>query len=78
MMLAKEVWVWEAPAAAVDDHIPDGIAVPDEDDLDMIGEAIGLTYRADETLRCFEKEHQRDVHRWELNPASSEDYRSRI
>lgn len=76
-MRKEETWVWE-PAVAVDDHIPDGVVLPDEDDLDLIGEAIGLTYRANEVLRCAEKERLRDVHRWELNPASSEDYRSRV
>jgi len=75
-MRLEETWVWE-PVVVVDDHIPDGVALLAEDDVDVIGEAIGLTYGTDEVLRCGEKERQRDVHRWELDPASAEDYRSR-
>ena len=76
-MRSLESWTWE-PAVVVDDHIPDGVVVPEEDDVDIIGEAIGLTYGTDEVLSCGEKERQRDLHRWELNPASSEDYLSRL
>jgi len=32
----------------------------------------------DETLKVGEKEEERDKHRWELDPASSEDYRERL
>ena len=76
-MRAEEIWVWERPSVPIDEHVPDGTQILDEDDVDVIGESFGLTYRADEILKFGEKEHQRDVHRWELNPASSEDYRTR-
>jgi len=42
--------------------------------LDAIGEAVGVTYADGEELKVGEKEERRDRHRWELDPASSEDY----
>lgn len=40
-------------------------------------EAFGIYYADGEELRAGEKEHHRDVDRWELDPASSEDYGAR-
>lgn len=54
-----------------------GNATPDEELVDEIGEAIGVTYRDDEELRVGRKEAERDEHRWELDPASSEDWLQR-
>src|SRR5947199_343122 len=42
------------------------------------GDALGIGYEEDEMLRFGEKEHERDVHRWELDPASAEDYEERV
>jgi len=48
------------------------------DDIDAdIGEAIGLTYRDGEELRFGRKEAERDEHRWELDPPSSDDWLQR-
>ena len=55
----------------------DGEIVPGADVVEEIGEAAGVTYRDDEPLRVGEKELQRDAHRWELDPASSDDYLAR-
>jgi uncharacterized protein DUF6335 len=38
----------------------------------------GVTYEDDEELACGDKESLRDAHRWELDPASAEDYRERM
>jgi hypothetical protein len=46
---------------------------PDQDQVDEIGEAAGLTYEDEEPLNTGEKLEQRDRHRWELNPESAED-----
>ncbi len=51
---------------------------PDNDLVDEMGEAIGLVYADDEPLHTTEKVTARDRHRWELDPASSEDYRRRV
>ncbi len=45
--------------------------------VDELGEAIGLTYAEDEELWCGTKERERDRHRWELDPASADDWRER-
>jgi len=50
---------------------------PDQDVVDEIGKAIGVEYQDDEELRGSDKVSARDKHRWELDPASSEDYRDR-
>jgi hypothetical protein len=49
---------------------------PDQDIVDEIGKAVGLEYHDVEPLDA-EKVVERDKHRWELDPASSEDYRDR-
>lgn len=50
---------------------------PDQNVVDEIGSAMGIQYASDEELKVGEKERERDKHRWELDPASSEDYRDR-
>ena len=50
---------------------------PDQDVVDEIGKAIGLEYQDDEELKSGDKLEKRDKHRWELDPASSEDYKER-
>lgn len=51
---------------------------PDQDVVEEIGRAMGLTYEDNEPLGLDEKLHARDLHRWELDPASSEDYQERM
>lgn len=50
---------------------------PDQDNVDEIGEALGVTYQPDEPIHTTEKIERRDDDRWELNPASSEDFAER-
>jgi len=50
---------------------------PDQDIVDDIGKALGVEYQDNEELRASDKVTERDKHRWELDPASSEDYKSR-
>jgi hypothetical protein len=54
------------------------ITTTDDDLVDEMGEAIGLVYQDDEPLHTTEKVEERDRHRWELDPASSEDYSRRV
>jgi hypothetical protein len=51
---------------------------PDQDVVAELGEAVGLTYEDNEPLHTKEKVEERDRHRWELDPASSEDYSYRV
>jgi hypothetical protein len=50
---------------------------PDQDRVDEIGASIGITYEDNEPLKFGEKAAERDRNRWELNPASAEDYQQR-
>jgi hypothetical protein len=50
---------------------------PDQDLVDEIGKSVGVTYQDNEPLKFGEKAAERDRTRWELNPASSEDYQER-
>ena len=51
-------------------------STPDQDVVDEIGKAVGLEYQDAEELDT-DKVAERDKHRWELDPASSEDYKER-
>jgi hypothetical protein len=50
---------------------------PDQDIVDDIGKALGVEYEDNEELKAADKVVERDKHRWELDPASSEDYKDR-
>src|SRR5207249_754557 len=47
---------------------------PDQDDVDRIGTALGVVEQDEKPLATTEKIEGRDRERWELDPASSEDY----
>jgi len=65
---------WEN-AYAVGDESPGGDnPTPDQDRVDDIGKALGVQYNDDEELKASDKITERDRHRWELDPASAEDY----
>lgn len=65
-------------AYAVGDETPGGDnPTPDQDRVDDIGKALGVTYEDNEELKASEKIAERDRHRWELDPASSDDYKER-
>ena len=49
---------------------------PDQDIVEEIGKAAGVTFEDNEPLK-IDKLEQRDADRWELDPASSEDYHER-
>jgi hypothetical protein len=51
---------------------------PDQDIVDGLGEAVGVTYQDNEPLKFDEKLEKRDRARWELDPASSDDYQERL
>jgi hypothetical protein len=67
----------EDAAYVGEEAIGGGNPTPDQDVVDEIGEAVGLTYQDNEPLHTTEKVEERDRHRWELDPASSEDYQDR-
>jgi hypothetical protein len=61
-------------AAVGDETVGGSSPTPDQDIVDEIGRALGVDYAEGEPLRPTEKIERRDEKRWELNPASSEDY----
>ena len=62
----------------VDEDSPDGSApTPDQNAVDELGEEAGLTFRDNEFVDAPGKVGRRDRDRWELEPASSEDYGER-
>jgi hypothetical protein len=68
---------WES-ASTVGDEAPGGDnPTPDQDIVDDIGKAVGLQYEDNEELKGEKKVADRDKKRWELDPASSEDYNDR-
>jgi hypothetical protein len=61
------------------DEAAGGFSVmPEQDVVSELGEAVGLVYEDNEPLHTTEKMESRDRHRWELDPASSEDYNRRV
>lgn len=68
---------WEMAESGGDETVAGSIAVPGQNQVDEIGAAMGITYADDEELKVGEKERSRDKQRWELDPASSEDYAER-
>jgi hypothetical protein len=65
---------WE-DAYAIGDEAPGGDnPTPDQDRVDDIGKALGVQYDDSEELKSADKISERDRHRWELDPASAEDY----
>jgi hypothetical protein len=75
---AGDVDVNVEDAYFVGDESPGGDnPTPDQDVVDEIGKALGVEYQDAEELRGSEKVSDRDKHRWELDPASSEDYKNR-
>jgi hypothetical protein len=68
---------WE-DAYANGDEAPGGDnPTPDQDRVDDIGKALGVEYEDNEELKASDKIAERDRKRWELDPASSDDYKDR-
>jgi hypothetical protein len=62
---------------AGEEAVGGSVATPDQDIVENLGRAAGITYEDDEELNLVEKVKKRDRKRWELNPSSSEDYQER-
>jgi hypothetical protein len=77
-LVAGDVDGDSASASAVGDGAPGGDnPTPDQNVAEEIGRAVGLEYQDSEELRGADKVVERDKHRWELDPASSEDFKER-
>lgn len=68
---------WQS-AEAVGDEAPGGDnPTPDQDVVEEIGRALGVQDDDDEELRGGDEIAERDHDRWELDPASSDDFEDR-
>lgn len=68
---------WES-AYSTGDEAPGGDnPTPDQNNVDDIGLALGVEYADNEELEGADKIEERDRHRWEDDPASSEDFDDR-
>ena len=68
---------WESAYFSGDEAPGGDNPTPDQDVVDDIGAALGVKYDDNEELKAADKVVERDKHRWELDPASSEDYKDR-
>jgi len=68
---------WEEAYASGEEAPGGDNPTPDQDVVEEIGRALGVEYDDAEELKGAEKLERRDRHRWEFDPASSEDYRDR-
>jgi len=69
---------WEGAQFSGDESAVSSMPTPEHNVVDDIGTAMGVTYADDEELKFGEKERSRDRKRWELDPASSDDYQDRL
>ena len=68
---------WESAYAVGDEAPGSDNPTPDQDTVDDIGKTLGLQYEDNEELKGEKKISDRDKKRWELDPASSDDYDER-
>lgn len=69
---------WEMAESQGDEAATGSQSTPGQNDTEETAAAMGISYADDEELKVGEKERSRDEHRWELDPASSDDYQERV
>jgi hypothetical protein len=68
---------WEGAYSSGDEAPGGDNPTPDQDLVDDIGRAVGVEYQDNEELKGEAKIAKRDRNRWELDPASSDDWDER-
>lgn len=68
---------WEDAEGGGEETVAGSSPTPGQDNVGEMGRAMGVEYADDEPLRAGEKERERDKNRFELDPASSEDWQER-
>ncbi len=68
---------WDQSDVSGEETVGGSNPTPDQDIVEDLGKAAGLTYQDNEPLDTTEKVTERDRHRWELEPESSEDFDER-
>jgi hypothetical protein len=69
---------WDMAESQGDEAVTGSQPTPEQNDTEETAAAMGISYADDEELKVGEKERSRDKHRWELDPASSDDYQERV
>lgn len=69
---------WEGAQFSGDEAAVSSMTTPEQNGVEETGVAMGVTYQDNEELKFGEKERSRDLKRWELDPASSDDYKDRV
>lgn len=64
---------WEDSDVSGEESVGGSSPTPDQDVVEELGQALGITYQDDEPLHTEEKLRERDRNRWELNPESADD-----
>jgi hypothetical protein len=64
---------WQRADQVGEEAVGGSVSTPDQDIVEEIGEAAGLTYEDDEPLGGEDKILDRDRNRWELNPESADE-----
>lgn len=64
---------WQRADQVGEETVGGSVATPDQDVVEELGEAAGLTYEDDEPLGGEDKILERDHNRWELNPESADE-----
>ncbi len=68
---------WEQAYFVGDEAATGDNPTPDQSAVEDIGRAVGVDYEDTEELKSTPKIDRRDKKRWELDPASAEDYKER-
>ena len=68
---------WETAQFSGDEAAISSMPTPEHNEVDELGRSMGVTYQDDEPLKAGEKERERDKERWELDPASADDWQER-
>ncbi len=68
---------WQSAYSVGDETATGDNPTPDQDTVEGLGRAVGIDYEDAEELKSTPKIERRDKKRWELDPASAEDYKER-
>ncbi len=69
---------WDQADEVGDEAVGGTVPTPDQDVVDELGAATGVTYSDTEPLHTQDKLATRDQNRWELDPASDPEYAERV
>jgi hypothetical protein len=73
---AGDLDVSQGSGSSGEETVGGSTPTPDQENVNDVGEAAELTFQDTEQIRGA-KFSERDIYRWELDPASSEDYEER-